>query len=252
MVQERSAEAPGFVPEKQKCTCFVTAATAVQKLLAALRYLWGLRSAMAESSRGKLVLFFFFFLTLFYFFLNCISDMKTRTHTSCNTSWESAGACVSFCIRGLPVLYSFIHIQYLYIYIFKYIYNMWVCFVSGVWGFGKERSKCFWIEDYRPADSRKRDSRSLRGIGRTRADEVRLQRRGRWGGRRLSGEEGMERGRDKRWGFTSWSRSWFRIHFPRSSVLKFSQFLNILHNNSWQSSNLSVGSLHRKDPPSVY
>lgn len=46
---------------KRVCTCFVTAATAVQKLLAALRYLWGLRSAMAESSRGKLVLFFFFF-----------------------------------------------------------------------------------------------------------------------------------------------------------------------------------------------
>lgn len=54
---ERSAEAPGFVPEKEKkkCTCFVTAATAVQKLLAAL---WRLRSAMAESSRGKLVLLF--------------------------------------------------------------------------------------------------------------------------------------------------------------------------------------------------
>lgn len=32
-----------------------------------------------------------------------------------------------------------------------------VCVVSGVWGFGKEWSKCFWIEDYRPADSRIRD-----------------------------------------------------------------------------------------------
>lgn len=39
---------------------------------------------------------------------------------------------------------------------------MSVCVVSGVRGFGKEQSKCFWIEDYRPARSRERDSRSLR------------------------------------------------------------------------------------------
>lgn len=42
---------------------------------------------------------------------------------------------------------------------------MSMCVVSGVWGFGKEQSKCFWTEDYKPADSRKRDVRSLRKGG---------------------------------------------------------------------------------------
>lgn len=86
---ERSAEAPGFVPEKEKkCTCFVTAATAVQKLLAAL---WRLRSAMAESSRGKLVLLF-----------KTASVTQRHTHTSRDAF---AGRCVCVSVSEvLPVL----------------------------------------------------------------------------------------------------------------------------------------------------
>lgn len=77
MARERSAEAPGFVPEKQKkYVPALTAATAVQKLLAALRYLWGLRSAMAESSRGKLVLFLFF-----SFFFEKLHQRHEDAHT---------------------------------------------------------------------------------------------------------------------------------------------------------------------------
>lgn len=70
---------PGLFPEKQKCTCFVTAATAVQKLLAAL---WRSRSAMAESSRGKLVLLF------------KTAVARRHVHTRPATHPDSPQACV--------------------------------------------------------------------------------------------------------------------------------------------------------------
>lgn len=120
---------PGlFLKNKKVCTCFVTAATAVPKLLAALRYLWGLRSAMAESFRGKLVLFFF---------KNCISDTKTRTRVLQHVLRVCRCGRELLHLRGLPVLYSCIHIQYIYI---DMCVSVCVCVLSLVCGdLGKSR-----------------------------------------------------------------------------------------------------------------
>lgn len=64
-----------------------------------------------------------------------------------------------------------------------------------MWGFGKERSRCFWIEDYRPADSRKRDTRRLRSARGKRSgqgvDEVRPRRP-----RKMRRKAAERRGRD--------------------------------------------------------
>lgn len=109
---------------------------------------------------------------------------------------------------------------------------MSVCVVSGVRGFGKEQSKCFWIEDYRPARSRERDSRSLRSArGKVGRGSMRSG---------CSAEEDEEEGgraEGKGWRGRETARVHLRItiliqkqsrfRFPRSSsVLKFSQFLH--------------------------
>lgn len=108
-----------FLKNKKVCTCFVTAATAVQKLLAALRYLWALRSAMAESSRGKLVLFF-----------KTASVTRRRTHTPC----QSAGVCASFCISEVCPFCIHLYMYSIYIYICEYVSCLWCV---GIW----ERAK---------------------------------------------------------------------------------------------------------------
>lgn len=124
MVREHSAEAPGlFLKNKKVCTCFVTAATAVQKLLAALRYLWGLRSAMAESSRGKLVLFFFLKL----------HQWHKDAHARPAIHPESLQACMQASVSQRFARFVFMYTYTVFIYI-------WVCVLSLVFGdLGKSR-----------------------------------------------------------------------------------------------------------------
>lgn len=96
-------------------TCSVSAAAAVQKLLAELR----LKSAMAESSRGKLV---------YSFILNCISDTKTHTHTLPATCPESPQVCAQ---ASAPRRFARFLSIYTYTAYIDYK-RVCVCVVSGV------------------------------------------------------------------------------------------------------------------------
>lgn len=146
---------------KKVCTCFVTAATAVQKLLAALRYLWGLRSAMAESSRGKLVLFLFFL----FFLKNCISDTKTHTRTRVLQHLQRVCGCELRHLRGLPVLYSCIHIQYIYRYlcICEHVCCLWCV---GIWGKRRVNVSDRRLQTSKQQEKDSRSSRTVSEVGR--------------------------------------------------------------------------------------
>lgn len=116
-----------FVPEKtKKCTCFCNGShSSSEAARSAEIYLWRLRSAMAESSRGKLVRLFFFFKTA--------SVTRRHAHTRPASHPESLQVCVCelLHLRGLPV-FVFIYTYTVFIYIFCV-----TVFVSGVWGFGR-------------------------------------------------------------------------------------------------------------------
>lgn len=180
-----------FVPEKtKKCTCFCNGShSSSEAARSAEIYLWRLRSAMAESSRGKLVRLFFFFKTA--------SVTRRHAHTRPASHPESLQVCVCelLHLRGLPV-FVFIYTYTVFIYIF-----VWLC-LSLVCGDLGERSKWFWIEDNgtcRRQERKKTDSRSLRSArragGRSGEGSMRSgssaeedEEEGGW-----AGEEGMEK-----------------------------------------------------------
>lgn len=80
---------------------------------------------MAESSRGKLVLFFF---VCFYFFQTASATLKTRHNPVTLRGLRAAGVKLQR-FRGLPVFHVYIYSIYLYICIY-----ICVCVLSLVCG----------------------------------------------------------------------------------------------------------------------
>lgn len=190
-----------FVPEKtKKCTCFCNGShSSSEAARSAEIYLWRLRSAMAESSRGKLVRLFFF-LKLHQWREDTHTHVRRRILRVCRC------VCASFCISEVcPFLYSFIHIQYLYIYICVTVCLSLVCGDLG------ERSKWFWIEDNGTCRRQEKKKKQTRGAWGARGGRGGGRARGRWGQaaaprkmRRKAAElerKGWRREREKRGGF---------------------------------------------------
>lgn len=203
-----------FVPEKtKKCTCFCNGShSSSEAARSAEIYLWRLRSAMAESSRGKLVRLFFFFKTA--------SVTRRHAHTRPASHPESLQVCVCelLHLRGLPV-FVFIYTYTVFIYIF-----VWLC-LSLVCGDLGERSKWFWIEDNGTCRRQEKKKKHTRGAWGARGGRGGGRARGRWGQaaaprkmRRKAAElerKGWRREREKRGGFN------LRILIQKQSRIHF-------------------------------
>lgn len=149
---------------KKVCTCFVTAATAVQKLLAALRYLWGLRSAMAESSRGKLVLFLFFF---FFFEKLHQRHEDAHTHTCPAAPPESVQVRVRASASQRFACFVFMYTYTVYIYRYLCICEHVCClWCVGIWGKRRVNVSDRRLQTSRQQEKDSRSSRTVSEVGR--------------------------------------------------------------------------------------
>lgn len=118
---------------------------------------------MAESSRGKLVLFLFFF----FFLKNCISDTKTHARTRVLQHLQRVRRCGCELrhLRGLPVLYPCIHIQYIYRYlcICEHVCCLWCV---GIWGKRRVNVSDRRLQTSRQQEKDSRSSRTVLEVGR--------------------------------------------------------------------------------------
>lgn len=126
-------------------------------------------------------------------------------------------------------MYSCIHIQYIFIY--EYVCCLWC-----VWGFWEKVERMLLdrrLQTCRQQEKRRADSEDRDGGG-----QVTPQRHGRRGGRRLSGEEGMERG-----GINNQDFDLESVSHPLPSLLR-SQVLPVFYTTG-----VVALLLPRKNPP---